>query len=448
MKIIYSTFIFFISISFSHAQNWQQFGNGLLGGTSFMIDNIQNRLCIIGRFVDQNNDTVISPAFWNGANWNSLGNFDFSNTGPPYKMLMYDSTIYLGGGFEKATGAPGNYILKLNNSNNWDTLDFSPNSLGVHSLAEYFSSLYIGGRFSLFGPLWTIGVAIHTPPFWSTIPPFTHLPWIESMVEYNNKLIIGGRFPSDLTLDYKGNIVQWDGINILPLADGIENDDPQSLIIDLEVYNNKLYAAGNINALNISNGNNIVCWDSHNWSEVGGGVNNGIYDLQVYNGELYAAGIFTTAGNIPADHIAKWDGFKWCSLGSNFNGYITDMCVYNNELLVTGSFNQIDGQTVNHIAKWVGGNFSDSCQVVGIKEIDFMNEINLSPSPTHDHLKITSVQNNILASSIFDITGKLLLNKKLNAASLHLDVSSLAAGLYFLVLETPKGTAVKKFVKE
>lgn len=114
----------------------------------------------------------------------------------------------------------------------------------------------------------------------------------------------------------------------------------------------------------------------------------------------------------------------------------------------TGSFNQIDGQTVNHIAKWVGGNFSDSCQVVGIKEIDFMNEINLSPSPTHDHLKITSPKTNIHSSCIFDITGKLLLNKIINAGSFQLDVSSLAAGLYFLVLETPKGTAVKKFVKE
>jgi hypothetical protein len=448
MKNTYSLLIFFISISFSNAQNWQQFGTGLLGGTSFMVDNIQNRLCIIGKFIDQNNDTAISPAFWNGANWSSIGSFDFSNTGgPPYKMLMYDSTLYLGGGFEKAYGAPGNYILKLNNSNNWDTLDFSPNS-GVHSIYEYQTRLYIGGTFKIFGPLWSNGIIIHNPPFWSTIPPFTHLPWIESMIEYDNKLIIGGLFSSDLTLDYKGNIVLYDGINILPMADGLDLTDPYSLIIDLEVYNNKLFAAGNIHASNVSNSLNIVCWDGQSWSGVGGGVNNDIYDLQVYNGELYAAGTFTMAGNIPADHIAKWDGFKWCSLGSNFNGFITDMCVFNNELLVTGSFTQIDGQPINHIAKWIGGNYTDSCQVVGIEDFSIDKQVSIFPSPTNDFIKIKSEKYKLEVATISDLSGKIIFTKKISGTNETLDVSFLSSGLYFLYLQTSKGGCTKKFVKE
>ena len=296
----------------------------------------------------------------------------------------------------------------------------------------------------------TYGLAIYDPPLWSTIPPvLSGLPWVETMKEYNRLLVIGGLFPVYLTSYYHGCIVGWDGYNFIPLDEGLDlTSDPFPLIFDLDVYNNKLYAAGDFIASNVPDGSRIVRWDGQSWSGVGGGIDWTVRSLQVYNGELYAAGSFGFAGGIQADCIAKWDGNKWCSLGSTFNGSIIDMCVYNNELIISGSFISIDGQPVNHIAKWIGGNYTDSCQVVGIDELNLQNHFSLYPSPAWDFLRIKSDKFLMDIIKITDLTGKNIFSKENTGTSIQLDISFLSNGLYFLIIETKEGRVVKKFVKE
>jgi hypothetical protein len=182
-------------------------------------------------------------------------------------------------------------------------------------------------------------------------------------------------------------------------------------------------------------------WDGNQWFDVGGGMDNRVDCFYVLNDELLVGGGFHYAGGVYTGNLAKWNGSQWSEVTpSKILGEVYAIDYFQNELYVAGGFWTIDSVTVNHIAKYTGP--------LEIVETDITRNIFLSPSPTHDHLKITSPQTNIHSSSIFDITGKLLLNKEINAGSFQLDVSSLAAGLYFLVLDTPKGTAVKKFVKE
>ncbi len=448
-----STTIILLLFSFFelHSQHWQQFGNGVPGCDNFYLDSTANTLYATGKFVNQNGDTVISPAYWDGQNWITVGNFDFGITGGfPYKLIKYDSILYVGGSFLKNYGAPGDYILKLNNQNNsWDTLALSPN-YNVTSFYEYLQELYIGGQFTTFGILLTFGVAIYYPPYWATIPQvLSGMQRVETMKVYNGLLILAGLFPAYISPNYKGSVVGWNGFNFVPLDKGLydgSSNDP--IIIDLEVYKNKLYAGGMFNASNVINGNRIVCWDGQVWSEVGGGINYDVRSLQVYNGELYAAGSFSFAGNIPAQNIAKWDGNKWCSLGSTFNGSIKDMCVFNNELIVSGYFTQIDGQPINHIAKWIGGNYTDSCQVVGIDDFAIDKHISIYPSLVNNILNIKSEKYTIENASILDVAGKIILTQKKRGTNVSLNVFFLPQGLYFLLLETKEGRIVKKFVKE
>ena len=218
---------------------------------------------------DTNNDTVTSPAYWNNSAWVPIGNFDFSNSGGfPYKLFVFDSTLYVAGGFLKINGAPGNYILAYNSiANSWDSIVYSPNS-DIRSFYNYNNYLYLGGYFTTFGPLQTFGVAIYNPPLWSSIPPvLSGMPGVETMNEFNHILIFAGEFPCyNISTSYKGNIIGWDGFNFIPLDNGLELAGGGDKIIDLEVYKNKLYAAGPFDAGNVTNSAHIVCWDGQNWS--------------------------------------------------------------------------------------------------------------------------------------------------------------------------------------
>jgi hypothetical protein len=443
IHIIIIGFLFCINTAVS--QNWQQFGSGLIAGQGLTVDSAHNRLCTLAKIIYQG-DTILTPAFWNGSQWVRIGSIDFTNTGGPYKLYIYDSTYYVGGAFNIAAGAIGNRLLKFNGAF-WDTLPYSPDGK-VLTMLKYGNDLYIGGEFNNFGSLYSPGVIGYSPQSWTLVPDFTLLtPLITSFGKFDNKLIIGGAFAADLTLSYYGNIAAWDGDSILPLGDGLEYIDWFSAITDMEEYNGKLYIAGNFRLYNVPNAFRIVSWDGQIFSEVGGGTDYDINALQIFNGELYAAGQFQYAGSLPASRIAKWDGFKWCSLGDSINGAITDMCVFNNELYILGTFTQINGQSIEHIARWVGGNYVDSCQsFVGVNEISMQN-IFLYPTVAEYRVHIQCLPEiRFDRVEVFNVLGN-----KIHYTNYHdgeLDISNLQQGVYLVKINFGKNFLVKRFIKE
>jgi hypothetical protein len=374
-----------------------------------------------------------------------------------YEMIKYDDTLYVAGNFQKANGAPADYIMKWNGSN-WDSLEFSPER-DVRCLYEYQGWLHIGGMFNGFGPLASKLIIKHfSGNLWATFPPvFILSRQIEVMKEYNNQLICAGSF--GLQNINSVNIVGWDGFSFSPVDQGIEfsSGNPWDDIHNLAVFEGRLYASGSGTFLPNSGvgGQNIISWGGgSDWNNVGGGTNNDITDLQVYNGALYACGTFNRAGNVyTSGHIAKWDGTNWCSLGSTFDGTIWDMCVYNNELIVAGNFTHIDGIPVSHVAKWVGGNFVDSCSAVDINEIpSAVNSFSIFPNPATQNINITfsNAVTEISVFEIFNMLGEKVSEQKLprNTKEFSLPVAGWPQGIYLCRLLTEKGIAVSKFVKQ
>ncbi|MEI6765456.1 MAG: C10 family peptidase [Bacteroidota bacterium] len=90
--------------------------------------------------------------------------------------------------------------------------------------------------------------------------------------------------------------------------------------------------------------------------------------------------------------------------------------------------------------------------VAGIEGAETNNLIALWPVPAADHLNLllSSALNGTITISIFDIAGKLMLTKQVDAASsnsLSIDVSNLAAGSYILEAIGNDVKIHKKFVK-
>ncbi|WP_298511351.1 T9SS type A sorting domain-containing protein [uncultured Kordia sp.] len=81
-------------------------------------------------------------------------------------------------------------------------------------------------------------------------------------------------------------------------------------------------------------------------------------------------------------------------------------------------------------------------------EEKFLNDIQIFPNPVNDLLFINFPHAVKGKLTITSIDGKQLLTKELKAEQMQLDLSNIKSkGIYFLKIETPKGTITKKIIK-
>jgi hypothetical protein len=118
-----------------------------------------------------------------------------------------------------------------------------------------------------------------------------------------------------------------------------------------------------------------------------------------------------------------------------------------------GSLSLADHNSVN-IFTLPTADFGDSTGAVvrnvsnaALLEFDF--NFSVVPNPAHSELQINWFNTSQMTLQIFDIRGKLLHSKLVNAAAAELDIQDLSAGTYLLQLTNASGTTVqKKFVKQ
>jgi len=79
---------------------------------------------------------------------------------------------------------------------------------------------------------------------------------------------------------------------------------------------------------------------------------------------------------------------------------------------------------------------------------EYLKTVLLYPNPAQNKLNI-STEEKLTAYSISDISGRIVISGAINNKQhFETEITSLSAGIYYLRLETEKGIAVKKFVKE
>ncbi|MAT55216.1 MAG: hypothetical protein CMN32_12100 [Saprospirales bacterium] len=87
--------------------------------------------------------------------------------------------------------------------------------------------------------------------------------------------------------------------------------------------------------------------------------------------------------------------------------------------------------------------------LVGAEETVNAPEIGLSPNPVSDFLNVLlPSENGEAVLSVFDLSGRLFLQEKVNAPTASIPVSSLPAGMYFLSVESERGSSRVRFVKQ
>lgn len=80
--------------------------------------------------------------------------------------------------------------------------------------------------------------------------------------------------------------------------------------------------------------------------------------------------------------------------------------------------------------------------------VDAGSSIEIGPNPTHDLLNIVSREVILTHARLFDITGRLVIDRTIEAAArTQLDLSSLNSGLYLLSLETADGQRLERKIE-
>lgn len=305
---------------------------------------------------------------YNGSTWTTL--ISNLNSNYTYPLASHEDSLYV---FTNSGAGPDTIFIKKYSTSGqlaetYQTIQGDANIRLEMEFAKSFNGkLYIAGLFRNFENQFASGVI--TMDAGSFQAPFLASSGYTSSWNYSygygmvfdsiqNKLIAGGRF--DFAGDTLANsIASWDGTKWSPMGSGFNCTESSASVRRLEIYNGKVYAAGNFSKSGNKTVNCIAVWNGVEWDSVGAGANGLIRDMVVYKNQLYLAGTFTTFNGMQnVDGLVKYNDTAWTKNTALINNgnYVNSMCVHNNILLVTGSFD-FSGSTTQ-IAQFDGNTWS------------------------------------------------------------------------------------------
>ena len=257
-----------------------------------------------------------------------------------------------------------------------------------------------------------------------------------SVEVFKNELYIGGNFD----LEPFAGIAKFDGLKWDSAGNGVRGGGPP-VVTSLQVYNNKLFAAGMW--ININNLPNPSCaaWDGEKWLNLGGLIYEGgqpavINELKVYKNKLFVFGGFDYADTLPVHNIAIWNDTNWCGTKIEINFAPRIIENYKDHWYFMGPKEFMIYDTVNYLGKYIGNNskLENNCYDAPIIPIP---DLGVFPNPTDNYINFNLI-NSVGEKCNLKIVSELgqIINSFTNIDSnSKLDISSFAAGLYFFIFE-------------
>ncbi len=227
---------------------WHPLGDGM-NGAVFSLTVLNNELYAAGNFTTADGVSANYIAKWNGTSWSALGS---GCNGIIWDIIAYNGSIYAGGFFTSAGGSPALRLAK------WDGVSWSAMGSGADDLVQTFGvhegSLYLGGSFTHVDGISANHIAKWDGTVFSPLGTGVD-DFVEVIASYNCELYAGGNFltAGGIPVDRFAKYNDKGGWSAIPLP-----FNASALYVDaMMVYNNNLYAAGNIP---LTNGN-VQIWN-------------------------------------------------------------------------------------------------------------------------------------------------------------------------------------------
>jgi hypothetical protein len=209
-----------------------------------------------GEFVYAGEQVVNNIARWSGTSWQGLGSGLTGGTQPQVEVLALNgNTLYAGGAFSQAGAVTANGLAQWNGAA-WSAVDTSFDG-HVYALALQGDDLLVGGVFTASGLPDPTRLARWDGQSWSllggadlSVP--SHPEFLAAVYDIQvrgQEVFVGGNFVRAGSQVVNG-IAHWNGSAWLPLGSGVAGGGPRfgSLVQDLVIAGDKLYAGGNFTA--------------------------------------------------------------------------------------------------------------------------------------------------------------------------------------------------------
>lgn len=141
-------------------------------------------------------------------------------------------------------------------------------------------------------------------------------------------------------------------------------------------------------------------------------------------------------------------GKQWTGQDTTLKEYSYDLATFTNESSMMFRFVFASDQSVNEEGVVIDDFVVDASRVLGVDDLDASNfAIYPNPSSTIFNIKRGAFLGEKMDISVYDITGKLLLNRKeIIKSSYPLDMSGINKGVYFMRITIDNKSLVKKLI--
>jgi hypothetical protein len=415
----------------------------LAGGTFMWIRNENDTVLGMGQ------------AAWNGNRWDSLahriepisGNNSTSQT---FWFLRFQDDLLVCGGFatQLANGQWNNGFARLNEANmRWEPLVCPKPDNGLQTLVPKVpqGTLYATGhRTGSICELPQSCVFQYDGSDFVEWAPFSLIPdhpnnLVGYVFDFRGQTYMTGTF-RDPYSNSLINFMRFNGTS----WEYVPGWNATATIKAISIRNDTLYVGGTFREAGGGPGNLIAYFDGTTWNNMAGGLDYTpvpmsatVLDLEWFNNALYAGGMFNEAGGIPVEGLAVWKGDRWCRLPGDFasnqwnSAKILDITVWRDSLYICGGFISIDGEPIRQVAQYIGGDAVSECSLpVAVNEQPFDEGLILSPNPTSGPLRLQGFPPSAQHVEVRDALGRVVHAQSTNLNQLEL--SHLPAGTYLL----------------
>ncbi|MFL5753124.1 MAG: T9SS type A sorting domain-containing protein [Bacteroidia bacterium] len=245
--------------------------------------------------------------------WNPVTN------GNVYALAETDNRLFAGGEFSMASGNSCSNLAEFDLAGNFTSALYQTNGR-VNALATYNGRLYTGGSYTSISGQSAYNLAAinlqnnNVELFGSPITVYNATDCIKVLTVYNNTLFAGGNIKS-VNGSPAGNIISYD------LGSGQLNNwfpDADSTVNAIEAKNTRLYIGGSFNNVNGVQRTKLACINMQtgsliNWQPYldvnSWWYSNDVYALKSKGDKIYVGGSFTYISGTYNQYLAEIDAF-------------------------------------------------------------------------------------------------------------------------------------------
>jgi hypothetical protein len=267
---------------------------------------------------------------------------------------------------------------------------------------------------------------------------------VTKMIKYRTHIYALGGFTDPPSYSIS-RLAKYDGVTWTSVGNGIVGSIDNGA--DMIVYKDTLYIAGSFSKASGNAGNYIMKWDGSQLLDAGFGGFNGwwrITKMLVYRDRLYALGYFDQAAGQKAFGVAYYENGQWTVPQDSIAGNIHTAAIYNDAIYIGGIFASVNGDaSMKHLAKLRCPDFDGASGCIsGLKESSNKLEVKVFPNPSRDKLRIEFEQSiSIDKLTIINTLGQEVYRISNPQLKQEINVSHLAAGIYFLKVENKQAQA-------